>query len=118
MKNNKMKVNKSLILAIAVCSVMLPSSSQADKDNEGLATDNSKNAPIFESVENDLRTKQNEFANTAKETENAVNETNKEINNTKTKEEQITEIDNKVNDLTEEKTNLEIKLKKIKLRLV
>ena len=114
MKNNKMKVNKSLILAIAVCSVMLPSSSQADKDNEGLATDNSKNAPIFESVENDLRTKQNEFANTAKETENAVNETNKEINNTKTKEEQITEIDNKVNDLTEEKTNLENKIKEDK----
>lgn len=114
MKNNKMKVNKSLILAIAVCSVMLPSSSQADKDNEGLATNNSKNAPIFEFVENDLRTKQNEFANTAKETENAVNETNAEINNTKTKEEQITEIDNKVNDLTEEKTNLENKIEEDK----
>lgn len=114
MENNKMKVNKSLILAIAVCSVMLPSSSQANKDNEGLATDNSKNAPIFESVENDLRTKQNEFANTAKETENAVNETNTEINNTKAKEEQITEIDNKVNDLTEEKTNLENKIEEDK----
>lgn len=114
MENNKKKVNKSLILAIAVCSVMLPSSSQANKDNEGLATDNSKNAPIFESVENDLITKQNEFANTVKETENAVNETNEEINNTKAKEEQITEIDNKVNDLTEEKTNLENKIEEDK----
>ena len=113
--NKKCKnVNKSLILAIAVCSVMLPSSSHADNDNKGLATDNSKNAPIIESAENDLRTKQNEFANTAKETKNAVNETNKEINNTKTKEEQITEIDNKVNDLTEEKTNLENKIEEDK----
>ena len=113
--NKKCKnVNKSLILAIAVCSVMLPSSSQADKDNKGLAINNSKNAPIIESVENDLKTKKQEFANTAKQTENAVNETNKEINNTKTKEEQIKEIDNKVNDLTEEKTNLENKIKEDK----
>ena len=113
--NKKCKnVNKSLILAIAVCSVMLPSSSQADKDNKGLAINNSKNAPIIESVENDLKTKKQEFANTAKQTENAVNETNKEINNTKTKEEQIKEIDNKVNDLTEEKTNLENKIEEDK----
>ena len=113
--NKKCKnVNKSLILAIAVCSVMLPSSSQADKDNKGLAINNSKNAPIIESVENDLKTKKQEFANTAKQTENAVNETNKEINNTKTKEEQIKEIDNKVNDLTEEKTTLENKIEEDK----
>lgn len=114
MENNKMKVNKSLILAIAVCSLILPSSSLAEEDNLGLNGDNIKNAPIIEPIKNNLDTKKYDFANMAKETENAVNETSKEINNTKTKEEQITEIDNKVNDLTEEKTNLEKKIEEDK----
>ncbi|WP_039914276.1 hypothetical protein [Anaerococcus hydrogenalis] len=114
MENNKMKVNKSLILAIAVCSLILPSSSHAEEDNLGLKGDNIKNAPIVEPIKNNLNTKKHDFANMAKETENAVNETNTEINNTKTKEEQITEIDNKVNDLTEEKNNLENKIEEDK----
>ena len=103
----KNKHLKTLALAIALSSFMSPVAAFADSDTAAVPA-----ATIEEPK--DLGTKQNEFANTAKETENAVNETNTEINNAKASNEQIAEIDNKVNDLTEEKTNLENKIEEDK----